>query len=146
MKNSINYQESMRLRRYLFHIIAILSLLLIIIGKIFSNLSYQLFLIGSILLGVFFVITGLLHLYQGVIFRKVILIGRFGASDTYLGKSAIIQGTLTFLSLSIIGLAFLTGIKKIIYLMAPFLIVMIISHFLFPPKYHSPKIDKKIWL
>ena len=130
----------MKLREYMLYTIAIASLIMIVLGKIFSDLHYILFSIGRILLTAFFITFGLIILYRGIVLRKVTLVGRFGASDTYFGRSAVIQGILGFALSFVLGFTFIIGIKEIVFLAVPIFVAMVVSHFACPPKYSSPKI------
>ena len=143
MENKLNNNEKFRLiekiKLYSLYIIAICSLILILASRI--NEFYDIcFLIGRILLGIFFIIFGVLFLYSGVFLRKIRLTGRFLVSDTYHNRAAIIQGILAFICSITIALIFIIGNTTIAICLIPILVMMIVSHFIFPPKDSSPNI------
>ena len=139
LSNSEKFRFVMKIKKYTFYITAVFSFILMLTSRI-SEFYNAYFLISRILLGIFFIIFGVAYLYSGVFLRKVTLVGRFGASDTYFGKAAIIQGILAFVVSIILSFIFILGNTKIAIYLIPILIIMMIFHFIFPPKNSSPNI------
>ena len=131
----IQHREVMKLRLTLVYAISACGLIWLILLR-FGNLkSWSSLLLGiRIVVGVLLFAFGALHVYSGVWLKKVTIIGRYGAYDTYSGKAARIQGVLAGIFFFSLGL-FLMSSKKIFvyFLLVPF-ILMIFFHFIFPPR------------
>src|SRR3989344_4743852 len=130
----IQHREVMKLRLILVYAIGACGLIWLILLR-FGNLElWSSLLLGiRIVVGVLLFAFGALHAYSGVQLKKVTIIGRYGAYDTYSGKAACIQGVLAGIFFFSLGLFLMSGKKIFVYfLLVPF-ILMIFFHFIFPP-------------